>query len=123
MIPINKMNTLSLMTQLPLELKQKIMTYLPILDDNRILLNNIIKNYKKYFIKALLEEYSKYFDDTYYISKYMIEWPHIHEIMNRVDINHSNSKDLIVEVFNECTLKETQYLYLFITLRFQSPLS
>ena len=117
------MNPLSLMTQLPLELKEKVMTYLPILDDNRILLNNIIKNYKKYFIKALLEEYSKYFNDTYYISKYMIEWPHIHEIMNRVNINNSNSKDLIIEVFNECTLKETQYLYLFITFRFQSPLS
>jgi hypothetical protein len=117
------MDTILLMTQLPLEMKQKIMTYLPILDDNRKLLNNIIKNYKKYFIKALLEEYSKYFEDTYYISKYIIEWPHIHEIMNRVDIDHSSSKDLIIEVFNECTLKETQYLYLFITLRFQSPLS
>lgn len=112
-----------LMTQLPLELKQKVMTYLPILDNNQKLLNNIIKNYKKYFIKALLEEYSKYFDDTYYISKYMIEWPHIHEILTRVKMSETNSKDLIVEVFNECTLKETQYLYLFITLRFQSPLS
>ena len=115
------MNPISLMTQLPLELKEKVMTYLPILDDNQKLLNNIIKNYKRYFVKALLEEYSKYFDDTFYISKYITEWPHIHDIMNRV--NDTNSKDLIIEVFNECTLKETQYLYLFITLRFQSPLS
>ena len=99
------------MNQIPLELKQKVMTYLPILDDNRKILNNIIKNYKSYFIKALLYEYSKYFDDTYYISKYMIEWPHINEILSRVNVN---SKDLIIEVFNECTLKETQYLYLFI---------
>jgi hypothetical protein len=117
------MNPLSLMTYLPFELKQKVMTYLPILDDNRILLNNIIKNYKKYFIKALLEEYSKYFDDTYYISKYIIEWPHINEIMIRVEGENLNSKELIIEIFNECTLKETQYLYLYITLRFQSPLS
>lgn len=108
------------MQNIPLELKQKVMSYLPILDDNRIILNNIIKNYKSYFIKALLYEYSKYFDDTYYILKYMIEWPHIKEILTRVNIN---SKDFIIEVFNECTLKETQYLYLFITLRFQSPLS
>ena len=107
------------MKQIPIELKQKVMSYLPILDDNRIILNNIIKNYKKYFIKALLYEYSKYFDDTYYISKYMLEWPHIHEILSRV----TTSKDLLIEVFNECTLKETQYLYLFITFRFQSPLS
>ena len=107
------------MKNIPIELKQKVMTYLPILDDNRKILNNIIKNYKTYFIKALLNEYSKYFDDTYYISKYMLEWPHINEIMSRVD----NSKDLLIEVFNECTLKETQYLYLFITFRFQSPLS
>ena len=107
------------MNKIPIELKQKVMSYLPILDDNRKLLNNIIKNYKKYFIKALLYEYSKYFDDTYYISKYMLEWPHIHEILSRV----TSSKDLLVEVFNECTLKETQYLYLFITFRFQSPLS
>ena len=49
----------------------------------------------------------------------MLEWPHIHEILSRV----TNSKDLLIEVFNECTLKETQYLYLFITFRFQSPLS
>jgi hypothetical protein len=111
------------MTNLPLELKQKIMSYLPILDENRKLLNNIIKNYKKYFIKALLYEYSKYFDDTYYISKYMIEWPHINEIMTRMNCNNIDGKDIIIEVFNECTLKETQYLYLFITLRFQSPLS
>jgi hypothetical protein len=110
---------MNIMTHVPIEIKQKIMSYLPILDDNRKLLNNIIKNYKKYFIKALLHEYSKYFDDTYYISKYVLEWPHINEIMPRVD----NSKDLLIEVFNECTLKETQYLYLFITLRFQSPLS
>ena len=107
------------MSQIPIELKQKVMSYLPILDDNRKLLHNIIKNYKKYFIKALLYEYSKYFDDTYYISKYMLEWPHINEILSRVD----NSNDLLVEVFKECTLKETQYLYLFITFRFQSPLS
>lgn len=107
------------MNKIPIELKQKVMSYLPILDDNRKILNNIIKNYKKYFIKALLYEYSKYFDDTYYISKYMLEWPHIHEILSRV----TTSKDLLVEVFNECTLKETQYLYLFITFRFQSPLS
>jgi hypothetical protein len=110
---------MNIMTHVPIEIKQKIMSYLPILDDNRKILNNIIKNYKKYFIKALLHEYSKYFDDTYYISKYVLEWPHINEIMPRVD----NSKDLLIEVFNECTLKETQYLYLFITLRFQSPLS
>ena len=108
------------MIQIPLELKQKVMSYLPILDDNRKILNNIIKNYKNYFIKALFYEYSKYFDDTYYISKYIIQWPYINEILSRVNMN---SKDLIVEVFNECTLKETQYLYLFITLRFQSPLS
>lgn len=113
---------MNIMTLIPIELKQRVMTYLPILDDNRRILNNIIKNYKKYFIRALLDEYSKYFDDTYYISKYMIQWPHIHEILNRVDSN-VNSKDLIIEVFNECTLKETQYLYLFITLGFQSPLS
>jgi uncharacterized protein (DUF2344 family) len=110
---------MNIMKQIPIELKQKVMSYLPILDDNRIILNNIIKNYKKYFIKALLYEYSKYFDDTYYISKYMLEWPHIHEILSRV----TTSKDLLIEVFNECTLKETQYLYLFITFRFQSPLS
>ena len=110
---------MNIMNKIPIELKQKVMSYLPILDDNRKILNNIIKNYKKYFIKALLYEYSKYFDDTYYISKYMLEWPHIHEILSRV----TNSKDLLIEVFNECTLKETQYLYLFITFRFQSPLS
>ena len=120
---MNIMNPLSLMTQLPIELKQKVMTYLPILDDNRKLLNNIIKNYKRYFIKALLEEYSKHFDDNYYILKYMIEWPHIDEIIKRSNNTSLSSKDLIIEVFNECTLKETQYLYLFITLRFQSPLS
>lgn len=110
---------MNIMINIPIELKQKVMSYLPILDDNQKILNNIIKNYKNYFIKALLYEYSKYFDDTYYISKYMLEWPHIHEIITRVD----NSKDLLTEVFNECTLKETQYLYLFITFRFQSPLS
>ena len=110
---------MNIMQNIPIELKQKVMTYLPILDDNQKILNNIIKNYKNYFIKALLYEYSKYFDDTYYISKYMLEWPHIDEILSRVD----NSKDLLIEVFNECTLKETQYLYLFITFRFQSPLS
>ena len=110
---------MNIMNKIPIELKQKVMSYLPILDDNRKILNNIIKNYKKYFIKALLYEYSKYFDDTYYISKYMLEWPHINEILSRV----TNSKDLLIEVFNECTLKETQYLYLFITFRFQSPLS
>ena len=112
------MNIMTIMNEIPLELKQKVMSYLPILDDNQKILNNIIKNYKTYFIKALLYEYSKYFDDTYYISKYVLEWPHINEILKRVD----NSKDLLIEVFNECTLKETQYLYLFITLRFQSPL-
>jgi hypothetical protein len=112
------MNIMSIMTEIPFELKQKVMSYLPILDNNQKILNNIIKNYKTYFIKALLYEYSKYFDDTYYISKYVLEWPHINEILKRVD----NSKDLLIEVFNECTLKETQYLYLFITLRFQSPL-
>jgi hypothetical protein len=112
------MNIMTIMTEIPFELKQKVMSYLPILDDNQKILNNIIKNYKTYFIKALLYEYSKYFDDTYYISKYVLEWPHINEILKRVD----NSKDLLIEVFNECTLKETQYLYLFITLRFQSPL-
>ena len=112
------MNIMNIMTEIPLELKQKVMSYLPILDNNQIILNNIIKNYKNYFIKALLYEYSKYFDDTYYISKYVLEWPHINEILKRVD----NTKDLLIEVFNECTLKETQYLYLFITLRFQSPL-
>jgi hypothetical protein len=107
------------MQNIPIELKQKIMSYLPILDDNRKILNNIIKNYKKYFIKALLYEYSKYFDDTYYITKYILEWPNINEILSRV----TNNKDLLIEVFNECTLQETQYLYLFITFRFQSPLS
>ena len=109
---------MNIMSELPLELKQKVMSYLPILDNNQKILNNIIKNYKSYFIKALLYEYSKYFDDTYYISKYILEWPYINEILKRVD----NSKDLLIEVFNECTQKETQYLYLFITLRFQSPL-
>ena len=109
---------MNIMSEIPLELKQKVMSYLPILDNNQKILNNIIKNYKKYFIKALLYEYSKYFDDTYYISKYVLEWPYINEILKRVD----NSNDLLIEVFNECTLKETQYLYLFITLRFQSPL-
>jgi hypothetical protein len=113
------MNIMTIMTEIPLELKQKVMSYLPILDNNQKILNNIIKNYKNYFIKALLYEYSKYFDDTYYISKYVLEWPYINEILKRVD----NSNDLLIEVFNECTLKETQYLYLFITLRFQSPLS
>ena len=112
------MNIMSIMTEIPFELKQKVMSYLPILDNNQKILNNIIKNYKTYFIKALLYEYSKYFDDTYYISKYVLEWPYINEILKRVD----NSNDLLIEVFNECTLKETQYLYLFITLRFQSPL-
>lgn len=112
------MTIMNIMSELPLELKQKVMSYLPILDNNQKILNNIIKNYKTYFIKALLYEYSKYFDDTYYISKYILEWPYINEILKRVD----NSKDLLIEVFNECTLKETQYLYLFITLRFQSPL-
>ena len=109
---------MNIMTKIPFELKQKVMSYLPILDDNQKIFNNIIKNYKSYFIKALLYEYSKYFDDTYYISQYVLEWPHINEILKRVD----NTKDLLIEVFNECTLKETQYLYLFITLRFQSPL-
>jgi len=107
------------MTKLPIELKQKIMSYMPILNDNQKLLNNIIKNYKMYFIRSLLHEYSKYFEDTYYISKYVLEWPHINDILSRVD----NQKDLLIEVFNECTLKETQYLYLFITFRFQAPIS
>jgi hypothetical protein len=110
---------MNIMKHLPIELKYKVMSYFPILDENRKLLNNIIKNYKNYFIKALLYEYSKYFDDTYYITKYILEWPYINEILSRV----TNSKDLLIEVFNECTLQETQYLYLFITFRFQSPLS
>ena len=86
------MNIMTLMSLIPIELKNKIMSYLPILDNNKKILNSIIKNYKHYFIKALLYEYSKYFDDTYYISKYILEWPHINEILKRVD----NSKDLLI---------------------------
>ena len=116
---------MNIMIHIPIELKQKVMSYLPILNDNQKLINNIIKNYKTYFIKSLLHEYSKYFDDTYYITKYIIMWPHINEILSRVrvsELNDFSSKDLLIQIFNECTLKETQYLYLFTTLCFQSPI-
>ena len=45
---------MNIMSEIPLELKQKVMSYLPILDNNQKILNNIIKNYKNYF-KMLLD--------------------------------------------------------------------
>jgi hypothetical protein len=116
---------MNIINKVPYELKQRIISYLPILNENMKIIHSIIKNYKTYFITALIHEYDKYYDDPFYdsIKKYIFEWGYIKDILSRIGrYNHMDSKTLIINVFKECTLKETQHLYLFITFRFHSSI-
>lgn len=129
---------MNIMNNLPIELKNVVMGYLPIITDNMKLLHIIIKNYKYYFIKALYCEYNKYYKNSFflYIEMCLLEWTNSINIFKRIvsnlNINKSNIIDiwlslfknkwnyteckmLILDVFKECTLLETQQLYLFIT--------
>ena len=126
------------MNKLPVELKHTVISFLPILSDEMKRINAIIKNYKYYFINALFCEYNKYYDEDsffLYIEMCLLEWSNSINIFRRIvpnmttnmninkywlslfknEWNYTECKLLIGIIFKECTLLETQQLYLFIT--------
>ncbi len=114
---------MNIMNKIPYELKMRVMSYLPVISTNKKVINGIIKNYKYYFLKALIEEYNKHYDkESFYLYMEMCltEWAYIANIMSRIGPIIMNQEG-VMKIMEECTLKEIQYLYLFITFRLQTP--
>ncbi len=110
------------MNKLPYDLKLYVVKYLPIVNQCMKVVNGIIKNYKYYFLKALIEEYNKHYDkESFYLYMELClkEWTYIENIICRIGPINLNQEG-VMKIMEECTLKEIQYLYLFISCRLQT---